>query len=625
MATVYLAHDDELERSVALKLLPPSFGQDRTLVKRFKREFSTCAKLNHPNIIRLFDFDCAADGIYFYTMEVLKGRDLDEYLLINGELPAEKVIEIITSLASALATVHKNEIIHRDIKPSNIFLRDEGHVVLTDFGLVYDPESTRLTKTEDFIGTPRYASPEMLTTNQLSAASDYYQLALVAYELLTNQEAFPSSSISELYAKIIHDDVKPPSHISPELARWDKFFKKTLAKSPNQRARTSEEFIAALPGENHETADVTPIFPSPKPKVISQDKRWSLLPIFILSLIVFSILMFYLGTDKKEAHQSTKTVRTVTKRYFKRDILPALKRLKGKELERFIKKTNNLRIELSKHRLTKNYASQKEKANKVLVETIDDLALTSNKQLLLKNELPSIARQNLPGSQVAKDLLPLRYVEASLWEQDGLTPPWGLICKELGFTAKPRNSPLFHPIVAEKDLIKEVQGVTQWQWLQSEEVHKKIFDSELSTQVWKDTFRSLINKYELRDSLKEVLPQWHKTPTKVRISLELSHDPQEKYLLNILLKVFDRELVLKASINGRGPIHFVQSYLYVVQGQAKVSLKPHELYCPLDNKFLKKGENEIVLSLSQLPGVTPWAAVAVGRVRILQVNNESAN
>jgi len=160
MGEVYLARDEAEGRDVALKVMPPDSVEDARLKRRFRREILACSRLDHPNVVHYFGLGFLEDGRTYFTMEYLPCATLASLVERAGALGEERTLRILEQVTDALAHVHSLGLVHRDVKPSNVLLKDGGHAVLTDFGLVMDAHVTRMTRTGEVMGTPRYLSPD---------------------------------------------------------------------------------------------------------------------------------------------------------------------------------------------------------------------------------------------------------------------------------------------------------------------------------------------------------------------------------------------------------------------------------------------------------------------------------
>ncbi len=282
MGEVYRAADARLGRDVALKVLPADVAGDRERLARFQREARAVAALNHPNIVTIYSVE-EADGVHFFTMELVQGQSLDR-LIAGGGLPVERTIEIGSTLADALAVAHDRGIVHRDLKPANIMVRDDGWVKVLDFGLAKEtrhasPEAGTMTSpgTEAgvVLGTPAYMSPEQVAGRPIDARTDIYALGAVLYEMATGRRAFESDSAAGLMAAILRD--APPSASSvraglpPALVRA---IEDCLRKDPAERPQAARDLRARL---------ASAIGSGPAPVAGADDRSIAVLPLASLT------------------------------------------------------------------------------------------------------------------------------------------------------------------------------------------------------------------------------------------------------------------------------------------------------------------------------------------------------
>ncbi|MGC9336069.1 MAG: protein kinase domain-containing protein [Anaerolineae bacterium] len=240
MAVVYKAYQPALERYVAIKALPQELTYDREFVERFLREARAAAKLNHPNIVTIHDVG-QADSTYFIVMEYVDGRSLADLLKHSAPLPQQRVVQIISHMASALDYAHRHGFVHRDIKPGNVLLDAQGVAKLTDFGIVKAAEGTRLTQTGTLLGTPAYMSPEQARGLEVGHLTDVYSLGVIAYELLSGRVPFSGETMAVLHA---HAYEAPDLQPLPPRARG--VLQKALAKRPEQRFPSAGAFAQGL-------------------------------------------------------------------------------------------------------------------------------------------------------------------------------------------------------------------------------------------------------------------------------------------------------------------------------------------------------------------------------------------
>ena len=247
MGIVYAAHDDRLDRPVAIKRIRPglSDGQER---QRLWREARTAASVNHPNVCQLYEIDEDSEGL-FLTMELLEGEPLSA-ALGRGRLSPSEGVQIGLAVLSALAALHRKGIVHRDLKPSNIFLSRHG-VKLLDFGLARPfvshaaPDETGLTRPGLLLGTPRYMAPEMIEGRVVDARSDLFVMGVVLYEMLAGEPPFGGDSVFQV-ARAIMEDEPPALGGSPGVVGLDRIVHRSLRKEVGERYQTADAFAQDL-------------------------------------------------------------------------------------------------------------------------------------------------------------------------------------------------------------------------------------------------------------------------------------------------------------------------------------------------------------------------------------------
>jgi serine/threonine protein kinase len=246
MAVVYKALQKNLERVVALKILPQQFVHDQEFLEYFHREARAAAVLSHPNIVTIFDEGCE-NGIHYISMEFLDGIDLHNFIKGQGKLSVEQTVKIIAQIADALDYAHKKGIIHRDVKSGNIIITTSGRAVLTDFGIARAFMSSKSAMSGSIIGTPEYMSPEQANGQFLDGRSDLFSLGIVLYECLAGEVPFKADNPIGVIYKIINSEPVPIEKIRSDLPDWLIYaVKKSLNKSPELRFQTGNEFSNAL-------------------------------------------------------------------------------------------------------------------------------------------------------------------------------------------------------------------------------------------------------------------------------------------------------------------------------------------------------------------------------------------
>jgi len=247
MAIVFKAKEKQLDREVAIKVLPFSLAFDKEFVERFQREARTSAKLEHPNIIPIYRVGKSGRVIYF-VMKFLRGKPLSTILAARGTLPPGEIRKILGEVSRALAYAHKKEIVHRDIKPDNIMFDEHGHAVVTDFGIAKAASGGKLTGTGMSIGTPHYMSPEQAKAQPLDGRSDIYSLGVVAYQCLTGSVPYDGEDSFSIGYKHIMEEIPTPPLENPEKRSLFEVIRKMMAKTPAQRFQNADELVSVLEG-----------------------------------------------------------------------------------------------------------------------------------------------------------------------------------------------------------------------------------------------------------------------------------------------------------------------------------------------------------------------------------------
>ena len=245
MAEVFCVQDQSLGRKVALKLLYPRFASDAEFVERFRREASSAASLQHPNVVGIYDRG-RWDGTYYIAMEYLPGRTLKEVIQQDSPIDPVRAIDLTVQILKAARFAHRRGIVHRDLKPHNVIVDDEDRAKVTDFGIARAGASD-MTETGSIMGTAQYLSPEQAQGMAVSPQSDLYSVGVILFELLTGHVPFEAESAVTIALKHVSEPPPAPSafdpSIPPELetvALW------ALEKEPAHRPPDADAFINAL-------------------------------------------------------------------------------------------------------------------------------------------------------------------------------------------------------------------------------------------------------------------------------------------------------------------------------------------------------------------------------------------
>ena len=248
MALVYRARDRQLEREVAIKVLPFSLAFDAEFVERFQREARTAAQLEHPNIISIYRVGRSGRVIYF-VMKFLRGGSLSTVLHERKKLTPPEIRRLLLEAGGALGYAAQRGIVHRDIKPDNIMFDEFGQCLLTDFGIAKAASGQKLTGTGMSIGTPHYMSPEQARAQSIDGRSDIYSLGVVAYQCLTGTVPYDGEDSFSIGYKHITEPIPTPSLITADERRIFEVIKRMLMKDPADRFQSCEELVASIQGQ----------------------------------------------------------------------------------------------------------------------------------------------------------------------------------------------------------------------------------------------------------------------------------------------------------------------------------------------------------------------------------------
>jgi eukaryotic-like serine/threonine-protein kinase len=248
MAVVYKARQADLDRIVALKVLPPELSLDTAYIARFRQEARSAARLEHPHIVPIYEVG-EAEGHHYIAMKFIQGRTLKDVVQAEGKMSVQRAAQVLGQVGEALDYAHRQGVIHRDIKPSNMMITDEGWVYLTDFGLARGAsESSGLTVTGTVMGTPEYMSPEQAQgLPNVGPPTDIYALGVVLYEMLTGSFPFKADTpMGMLAARLMHAPT-PPGEIRADLPDpVEDVVMRALARKPEARFTSASELVSSL-------------------------------------------------------------------------------------------------------------------------------------------------------------------------------------------------------------------------------------------------------------------------------------------------------------------------------------------------------------------------------------------
>ena len=245
MAVVYKATDLSVNnQTVAIKMLKEDSACNETVVKRFKNECRAESKLDHKNIVSVYEVNIKGD-LKYMVMEYVQGHTLKNYLIgNNGPLELDEILNYTIQVLRALRVAHKENIIHRDIKPQNIMVLDDGRIKVMDFGIAKLPNAETVTVTDKAVGTVYYMSPEQASGKPLDTRSDIYSLGAMMYELATGEMPFVGDTPVAILMKHVHDPIVPPRIVNAKIpVGLEQIIMCAMSKKPNDRFDNVDEML----------------------------------------------------------------------------------------------------------------------------------------------------------------------------------------------------------------------------------------------------------------------------------------------------------------------------------------------------------------------------------------------
>lgn len=248
--TVYKAEDQTLDRVVAIKVLHSQLTVDPGFIGRFKQEAKLSARLDHPNLVPIYDLG-QIDGRFFIAMGLMIGGSLRDRLNNEGPFDSEKACDVFSQILQGVQVIHENNIIHRDLKPGNILFDQYGITRISDLGFakaIHSDASLSLSMSGGMIGTPAYMAPEIWEGKPASPASDIYSLGCILYEILTGEVLFDGESAAEVMTKHVIHGPKLETRVLPPF--WKNILEQCLAPKPQDRYASIQQILVALKEEN---------------------------------------------------------------------------------------------------------------------------------------------------------------------------------------------------------------------------------------------------------------------------------------------------------------------------------------------------------------------------------------
>jgi serine/threonine-protein kinase len=285
MAKVFLAHDEELDRRVAVKILDEKLAADESFRARFSREARVAAGLSHPNVVTVFDVG-ETDGRPFIVMEYVEGRTLDDRLRDEGALPPDEVQRLGRQVCAGLEHAHEHGLVHRDLKPGNLIERVDGAVKIADFGIARAAEETELTEVGTIIGTAAYLAPEQAEGRAVTPQTDLFALGLVLYELLTSRRPWQVERLPDLARRRGTAPAPLPRETPPALSEA---IGRCLEYEPEDRPASTADVARLLEGEAAPDTAATQVLPRTERARAGRQPRRSpgLLPVAVIAGLVF--------------------------------------------------------------------------------------------------------------------------------------------------------------------------------------------------------------------------------------------------------------------------------------------------------------------------------------------------
>lgn len=329
---LYKAMDTMIERVVALKVLHTQHASNERISAWFRREAKAMARLNHPNIVTIHNFEVVGDQ-HFIVMEYVEGNNLDEELKLHGPLPIDDAMKVVLQMVDGFGYAHDNGIVHRDIKPSNVMIDESRRVKITDFGIAKILGDTKLTRTGTGAGSIPYMSPEQIEGKPIDARTDIYSLGITLYQMITGKVPFTDES--EFVVMRAHLDQKPtePSMLRPEVpSALETIVMRMLEKEPDSRYGSMKELsvelgrVSGTSISDEMTIDVKPIehktephAPPPGPDEFEPDlsgrRRWPKVIGGLAAVILIAVVSYLVigggnddPSDDKVVVDSTETV-----------------------------------------------------------------------------------------------------------------------------------------------------------------------------------------------------------------------------------------------------------------------------------------------------------------------------
>jgi serine/threonine protein kinase len=287
MGAVYLAHHTGLNKPVAIKVLPAELASNGEFIGRFQREARLAARLEHPNVVQVYDVG-EEHGVHYITMQYIEGRSLDLILKEKKKFAVGEAVAVAKRVAVALAAAHKLGVVHRDIKPANILLSKDGLIKVADFGLAKDTDSNRtLSGTGQIVGTPYYMSPEQAQGLTVDARSDLYSLGATLYHMITGRKPFEAATPISIVLKHVNEEPVPPRQIDPTIPEnVCLVIARLMKKKPDERPASAEALVREL-----DALKASPASTVQSPPPAKSRRRAAMIALPIAGILVVGIIL----------------------------------------------------------------------------------------------------------------------------------------------------------------------------------------------------------------------------------------------------------------------------------------------------------------------------------------------
>lgn len=302
MGVVYKAHDPNLDLTVALKVLRQDRMSSDAFMKRFLSEAKALGRLDHPNIIRVYNVDEDQGNVYI-AMEFIEGEALND-VMQKKRFTTEEIIEIGNTVAGTLDYAHKQGIIHRDIKPSNILIRSDGRLKITDFGIAHieDSSAQKQTQAGEILGTPAYMSPEQVLSQPVDGRSDIFSLGVILYELSAGKMPFAGQNLAAIFNAITQVEPEPVTANNPAIPTdLSGVISKCIQKNPDDRFRSGHELTGALKACIRKEGPAAVKAPEEQKK--SKGKTLAVPAVIIIAAVLGLVSYFVMGPKTETSHE----------------------------------------------------------------------------------------------------------------------------------------------------------------------------------------------------------------------------------------------------------------------------------------------------------------------------------